>query len=123
MEQPHEMTATESLTALLRENFGLYYCDCCLNAEASTGRRRGSRKLMQELLANTGVFDGGTTCDRCDRNRRSIAFIPRVFVSFRVRAPQFSFVNSPNSRVVQSRGNNKPRIAARGNDDESISIT
>ncbi len=45
----------------LRDNVGWYYCVECLSIESKAG-----------------VYDQQRKCDTCGKNKRSIAFLPRV---------------------------------------------
>ena len=62
----------------LRDNVGWYYCDECLSIESKAGTPLEVNRIMRDLVKIPDVYDQQRKCDACGKNKRSIAFFPRV---------------------------------------------
>ena len=74
------------VTLFLRDNLGLYYCDDCVYEETRAGSSAQANRIRRMLLATSNTYDEGTECDICGKTRKTIAFLPRIYLFGTCRA-------------------------------------
>jgi len=67
------------ISAFLRGNIGLYYCDDCLHEEMPVATRWQVSGVRRMFLGLPLEFDRGTECDSCSRKMKTIAYLPRIY--------------------------------------------